>query len=338
MFGTLIRRYGYRRLYLAATFALILDALLVSIAPNVSVLVLAALLGAFANAIITPVSLAIATTELSPQASQRAMSYQIACIFVAIAVGIPTSVLVASLLGWRETFVLLATLVVLLLPFVWRIVPAGARDANARFGLATAIDDYRAILSKSSLSAIYLFLVLYVVCAFGAGAYTSALLVSRGANPSEVGLGWAVLGLAFVLSSVVAGEVLGKLRFDLRLVVLGGAVVFILAKGIIYAAPLSITAIIFLAGLASLCDGAVSVALRMLVASYPVRDRALSMVLFSTCESLGSAIGGVTAGTVLAMGGYPLIGGQVLLVGFVALSLPLVSRRLNQPAIVPATP
>jgi hypothetical protein len=104
-----------------------------------------------------------------------------------------------------------------------------------------------------------------------------------------------------------------------------------------YAAPLSIAATIALAGLASLSDGAVAVALRLLVAGYPVRDRALSMVLFATCESLGQAIGGVTAGSVLALGGYPLIGGQVLLIGFVALSLPLVSRRLNRPTLVPTT-
>jgi predicted MFS family arabinose efflux permease len=75
-----------------------------------------------------------------------------------------------------------------------------------------------------------------------------------------------------------------------------------------------------------------AVAMRSLVAGYPVRDHALSMVLFSACESLGQAIGGVTAGLVLALGGFPSVGELTLAIGFLAFWLPTVSRRLQGPA------
>jgi predicted MFS family arabinose efflux permease len=337
-FGTLIRRHGYRRLYVAGALALGLSSLILSFAPRVEAVLVAALLAAFANAIIVPVALAIAATEFSPRVSQRAMSYQIACIFIAVAVGVPGVVFVAGLLGWRGAFGVLAIVAILLVPLVAWIVPVGGRDPAARLDLGQAASGYREIFRVRSLAALYAFLVLYVLCSFGSGAYVSALLVRRGAGTPALGAIYAVAGTAFVISSVAAGELLGRLRFDLRFLILAGFPVFILARALIYVLPVPLATIAVLVAVAQLVDGTMAVAMRALVAGYPLRERALSMVLFSACESLGQAVGGVAGGFVLAFGGYPAIGQLIVLVAVVAFWLPLVSRRLSQPAQLKVAP
>jgi len=59
---------------------------------------------------------------------------------------------------------------------------------------------------------------------------------------------------AFIVSSVAAGEIFGTLKLDLKLLVVGAAFVFCLARGMVYIAPLSFTGILLLLALASLCD------------------------------------------------------------------------------------
>jgi DHA1 family inner membrane transport protein len=334
LIASLVRRYGYRRLYYVGMLALSLGSAVMAVAPNVLAVLVAALLTSLASAIIVPVALAMAATELSADAGRRAMSYQIASIFVAVALGLPACVLLAQTLGWRVAFGLLALLPALLLPLIVRVVPIGARDVRVRFDLATSVANYRELLANRSLLAMYAFLVLYVVCAFSTGAYVAALLVSRGFGPGELGVTFAVIGVAFVVSSISAGETLGKVKGDLRLVIVGGALLFCLLRGSLYVVPLPLITMIALLGLASLVDGTVAVALRALVASYAVRDRALSMVVFAACESLGQALGGVIGGGVLAISGYPGIGVLVFVVCFLAIWLPITSRRLWQPALI----
>jgi predicted MFS family arabinose efflux permease len=332
--GTLVRRHGYRRLYVAGTIAMSLGTAAMAVAPNVAVMLVAALLLSFATAIVIPVALALAAKELSPTAGRRAMSYQIACVFAAIAVGLPVCVFLAQVLSWRGAFVALAVVAMFLLPAIFRIVPVGVRDPCAAIDVASTVGQYRELLSERSLLAMYVFQVLYVICGFGSGAYATALIASRGFDAQAQGVALLVAGVAFVLTSVLAAEALGKLRIDLRLVIIVGTLGFCLARGTMYIAPLPLAAIIGLLGIASLCDGAVAVAMRALIASYDVRDRTLSMVFFAACGSFGQAVGGVGAGIAIALGGYAGVGVLVLALCAFAIWLPVVSGRLIRPATV----
>jgi DHA1 family inner membrane transport protein len=136
--GTLVRRHGYRRLYVPGTIAMSLGTAAMAVAPNVAVMLVAAFLLSFATAIVIPVALALAAKELSPTAGRRAMSYQIACVFAAIAVGLPVCVFLAQALSWRGAFVALAIVAVFLLPAIFRVVPVGVRDPRAAIDVATS--------------------------------------------------------------------------------------------------------------------------------------------------------------------------------------------------------
>ncbi len=330
LIGTLVRRYGYRRLYVAGTLAMALGSTIMAVAPNVAVVLVAALLLSFATATVLPVALAIAATELSPTARRRVMSYQIACIFAAVAVGLPACVFLAQALSWRGTFAVLAAVAVLLLPAVFGLVPVGSHDPSARFHLPTAVQSYRELLRDRSLASMFGFQILYVVVVFGTGAYLSALIIARGFGADAVGAALAVVGVAFILSSVLSAEVLGKLRVDLRLVVLGAALSFCVSRAVIYILPLPLPVLVGLLAAGSLVDGVMAVAFRTLVASYDVKDRALSMVFFAACDNVGQAVGGVVAGALLAAGGYAAIGLLVLAISLLGSWLPLASRALRR--------
>jgi predicted MFS family arabinose efflux permease len=336
MIGTLMRRHGYRRLFCAGLLAIALCCAVMTVATNVFEFLVAALLGSTANGIIFPVALTVAATHMSPAAGRRAISYQVACVFGAVAVGLPAVVLLTNALGWHGTFVVLGVISLLVFPAALLLVPVGALDARARFDAPTVFANYRELLSNRSLAFMYAFQVVYVICAFSAGGYQVALMVARGFSPADVSLALAVAGGAFVVSSVAAGEIVGRLKVDLRLVVIGGAFLFCLSRGLFYVLPLTLTGLLVVTLLAFLVDGSMAVMLRSLAISYEVRDRGLSMSFFAASDSAGQALGGIIGGAVLGVGGYPAIGVLAFVVFFVAAGLPVASRRLLRAAPVTA--
>jgi len=147
-----------------------------------------------------------------------------------------------------------------LLPAVFRLVPVGDRDPSARFQIPTAVRSYRELLRDRSLAAMFGFQILYVVAGFGTGAYISALIIARGFGADAVSVALAVVGVAFILSSVLAAEVLGKLRIDLRLLVLVAALIFCVTRAVIYIVPLPLAVLVGLLAAGSLVDGVMAVA------------------------------------------------------------------------------
>jgi predicted MFS family arabinose efflux permease len=204
----------------------------------------------------------------------------------------------------------------------------GIRDSLARFDLAQCARQYRALVGNSSLALMYSFQTIYVICAFGSGAYASALLISRGYGAQDLEIAFAVVGGAFILGSVASGETLGKVSHDAKQLIAGAAVLFCLARGWIYFVSFPFPVILGLFAVASVCDAAIGVAIRADVATYEVQDRSLSMVFFGACDSIGQASGGIIAGALLAAGGFRAIGELAFVVGVVAACLPLLSRRL----------
>jgi DHA1 family inner membrane transport protein len=308
------------------------SAILYASAPNLTTLFAAALLCAFANAITLPVGLAIAATQLSERTGHRAMSYQIACVFAAVAAGLPGVVLLANALGWRSAFVILAVVPVALLVAVVVTVPVGRRDPNSALDLAAMARNYRALFRYRSLGLMYAFQVLYVICAFGSGAYSAAFVHSRGFSAQDFSILLAVIGVAFVASSLASGEILGRLKPDLRLVIAIGAILFCLARGSIYMSPLPFVSIVVLFAVASLCDGAVAVAMRSYVASHDAPDRTLSMVFFGACDSLGQALGGIITGAALATLGFVGIGGLAFAICVIATAIFVATQWRSWPA------
>jgi predicted MFS family arabinose efflux permease len=208
------------------------------------------------------------------------------------------------------------------------LIPRGTPDRRARFDVTTVLAGYGDLLANRSLTLIYGFQTLYVVCAFGTGAYLSALMAARGFAPEEIAVVFATAGGAFVVSSVVSGEILGKVKLDLRFVAILMAFLVCLTRGLVYILPLSVTATIVLIGVASLADGVIANTLRALAVSYQVRDRALSMSFFAASDNVGQAFGGIICGFVLSIGGYPAIGALVFVVFVLSAGLPLASRQL----------
>src|SRR5262249_44628507 len=196
-----------------------------------------------------------------------------------------------------------------LLGGVLTTIPAGARSATAGEGLRAIVRSYAALFENRSLRAMYVFWTLYVLCAFGSAAYASALVISRGFTAENLSLLLAVIGIAFIVTSLTSGELLGRFKPDLRVVIAVFAILFCLARGWVYLWPLPLGSLLGLFAIASVADAAIGVALRAHVAAHDVPDRTLSMVFFGACDSLGQAMGGVLMGAALAVAGYAAVGG-----------------------------
>jgi predicted MFS family arabinose efflux permease len=171
------------------------------------------------------------------------------------------------------------------------------------------------------------------MCAFGSAAYAAALVISRGFGADAVSLVLAVIGVAFIASSILTPEVLGRSGVNLRWLVAVAAALFFSARAAAFLLPVSLFALLALFALASVMDGCIGVAMRSQMATYDVADHALSMVFFAACDGLGQTLGGILAGTALALSGYGAIGLLVAGLGVLAVWLPIASGRpvvLNQ--------
>ena len=103
--GPLADRFGNRLMLLAGTAAAAAGALATWLAPTFELLLLAALFGALARAVVAPVALAIVGARLAGLARMRALSYVVAALSGSAILGIPALTTIAALADtWRAAF------------------------------------------------------------------------------------------------------------------------------------------------------------------------------------------------------------------------------------------
>jgi predicted MFS family arabinose efflux permease len=108
-------------------------------------------------------------------------------------------------------------------------IPAGARSATDGEGLRAIVRSYAALFENRSLRAMYVYWTLYARCAFGSAAHASALVISRGFTAENLSMLLAAIGITFIVTSLTAGELLGRFKSNLRVVIAVFAILFCLA-------------------------------------------------------------------------------------------------------------
>ena len=304
--GPLADHYGYRRLLLVGSLAVVVSALGTALAPTVAVLLAAALCGAVSRAIVQPVSLAIAGTHFDGAARRRAVSWVVASVAGAGIVGVPALTSSAAAFGWRAAFLALAALaLVIALLASWAAPPDRLPDRD-RLRVRAVVASYAPLLRHPPTLGLLGAALLRNAGIWCVMTYLSAYLVERhGLGLQAVGWAYTGLGLGFFVGSLVVGGKIGRL--PLRPVLIATTVAQAVSITGPFLLPVGLVAALAVLGLGTLLAGVSTVAGALLLAGESPAGQATTMTLNQAGFSVGIAAGSAAGGLLLALGGYPAL-------------------------------
>ena len=282
-----------RRLLLVASLVLYLVGHIASaLAPNFAVLLIVRVFTVVAAGIFTPQ--AAASVGLLVPAEERAAG--VAFIFlgwsVSLVAGTAIASLIATYLGWRVAYLILAALCVPVLIWVAASIPKGLK------AVPLSLSSWGAVFTSPAL-----LLVLLVTAASSSGQFTMLTYLQPmlrdqfAAGPGAIALVLAVFGVVGIFGNAIAARIvvawgLGPLIGGLLVSMLAGFVIFGLANGSLLIAALGVAAW----GLGTFSSNSLQQA-RLIGLAPPLA--AASVALNTSAIYLGQAVGPAIGGALI---------------------------------------
>ena len=339
--GPLADAYGPRRLLIVGLLAVVASTLGTGLAPSYAALLVTILIGAIGRAAVLPVAQTVAGTRFAGDARRRAISWTQAGATCAPLVGLPLLTTIAQYSTWRTAFLGLALLTAAVVPLVWLAVGREPTPAPgtppARLRPRGVLAAYAPLVRHRPTLGLIGASVLISAALWTVIAYIGAFYVQRhGFSVQQVG--WALIppGLALFLGSLAGGGRLGGV--PLRPLVACLRVVGALALGAAMLLPLPAGLVISMHALFAGLNGMSLVATTLLLTAESPANRATTLTLNGSANSLGAALGGALGGGLLAIGDYPALGLGALALGLASAALVWWSRARPLPLPVLATP
>jgi predicted MFS family arabinose efflux permease len=300
--------YGRRRLLLTGMLLLASGLLGSGLAGTYDALLAWRLLTGVGAALVPPNAMALIADVFPPEERGRALGWVVSASGLGAALGVP---LVAGLLGvggWRLPFAVVGTLAlgVWLLLWVWCPRSAQPPDPNPTF-----FSHYRQVGSDTTVWCVLAANALEQTVLFGVFGYLAAHLMYT----AQLTAGGTVLPLAIAGGGLIAGGILGGrvAAHRHRLAWFAGAC---LGSGLLASLSFSLQvspwATVALAAGAAGLGRISSVVTPVLVLERAGGSRTTASGLFAVSNQLGTLGGGSLGGLMLALGGFPLVGGLCL--------------------------
>jgi DHA1 family bicyclomycin/chloramphenicol resistance-like MFS transporter len=214
VYGPLSDRFGRRPILMTGLVLYTITGLAAAFVPNVDSLIVLRLLQAIGGCAGLVIGRAIVRDTALPHEAARRLA--VMNLMVAVGPGAAPLVggLLATTLGWRSIFFLLATLGVVNLAFTWRML-SETREQTSGASLTTLTRNYRQLVVSPS----------FLGYAVGGGCATTAMYAFIAASPFifvhqlnrpdyEVGIYLAVLVSGIWLGSMLATRLIARVSMD----------------------------------------------------------------------------------------------------------------------------
>lgn len=315
--GPLADHYGHRRTLLLGVAGVVVSAFGTALAPSFVVLLIARLLSGVSAGVAISVVLAVAGTRFAGETRRKAMSWTIAAIAAPAIGGIPVIAAIGDLVGWRWSFALVGAIAVGGAGLLRLTLPADPPVGAEPFRVRSVLTTYRPFVGHRVTSTLLAGSALRAIAWIGMLTYFGAFWVdAKGLSVSGSGLMLMIGGTGYFSGSLAAGARLG--RFDQRLLFACTTGSSITMLGLLYtlpASPVILTVPLF----AGAFLGAVGwVTLTTLLAGETPAAPATTMALNGAVFNLGSAVGAMVGGGLLAVGGYGALGSGLAAFGIAA--------------------
>lgn len=331
--GSLVERYGYRRLQTIGTLSAAGCLLGYGLAPAAVALIVPALLGGLTAATLPGLTIAMAAANFTGAEQRRAIGVITASTAGSAVVGVPLLAAIGALAGWRVALLVAgfcALAIALLLP---GSLPRDRKLSKTAARPRTILAAYHPLLRHRPIRRLLLANALRSVCWTGMTTYFGALLTE------ELGLGTGVIGLAYLLagSGYIAGSLLtprllGRLPLRPFLPAMLSALALLI--GVVTSGALGGLGTVAVQPLLTVVSaaGVVGLTTALTVIAAPARLGA-AMSLNVALANLGAAGGGLLGGLVVAVGGYHTLALVLtpigLLAAFLMIAAPGPDRRLR---------
>jgi len=325
--GPLADRYGQRRALMVGLAAIALTAVGTSVATTYAALLAVTLVGAVGRATVLPVALGIAGGRFGGEARRRAISWATAGVSCAPLLGIPLLTTVAELADWRAAFVALAALTTVAALMLWGALGADAPLSNARGSprLGSFVAAYAPFARHRPTGLLILHSLVGNCGIWCVYTYIGAYWIQEhGLSIQQVGLVTFAQGVGFLLGSITMSGPFGRLPPGVPLV--GGRIGTGLLMAGIFIVPLPTLASVLMLSLGGWMSAVSTIATTVTLANESPAGRATTMTLNGSAWSVGIAIGASLGGIVLALGGWPALGGLSLAFFLAAAALGWLAR------------
>jgi predicted MFS family arabinose efflux permease len=309
MAGPVADYYGKRRIILYGLLILAVSAGGTSLAPSYGWFLAARLLSAFSSGFIVGNTLALTGTLFGGEERRRALSWVTAGTASAPIAGVPLLALLASFGSWRGAYAAVSLMVLLL---VRALVPDDTQRPTNRFSTAAFLSAYQPLLRSRPMLRIYSASALRATSWVGLLTYLGAFLgETLELGVREIGWGYMLGGVGYFVGTKLAGARLGGI--DLRLLYGVATLLMGALLGLAFMLPSSGVQIAAALTLAAAFSGIGWVTLVTLMSSETPAGQASTMSLNAVLFALGSGLGGLVGGGLLAFGGYGALGIGLLL-------------------------
>ena len=304
--GPLADRYGFRWPLVMGLMAISLGLLGTGLAPTYPVLLGLGVVMGFGDALAYALPFAIAATYFSGVAQRRAIAWTIGALSTAPIIGVPLLTALGGLTSWR---VALATAGVAAAGVAWlvaTVLPSDRLHPSGRLRVRELLAAYSPLLRHPPSLRFLAVSGLRGMWWVGLLTYMGAFLGTVvGFSPQHVGLVYAFTGAAYTAGSIAAGNLLGGLPPRL-VVALSSAIAGILVVPVfLLPVPWVVIPLLLAASAgAAIC----SVSVVALLADQSPAGAGTTMVLNGSVLNLGTAVGAVLGGALIAFGGYTALG------------------------------
>lgn len=302
VFGPLSDRRGRRTALTVGLVIFIASAAACVVAPSLALLIVARGVNGLGAAIILPAAYAYAGDLPDPVVRSRAMGILAASYPMATLIGLPIGALIATLAGWRGTFVFITLVGVLALLGVRALCPPDRPGARVILGYRAS---YGRVLHDRRALGLLVVTFAWFVGPTGVFVYLSEFMhITHGLSVEQAGLTLVVVGLVGVVASRTSGRVMaaiGPRTAVLAAIVLFGSAVLVMPLTA-FSLPLSL----LLLGVWAAGTWFGMPAMQSIVAAHSESVRGTLLAFNASALSLAGVVGPAITGSLIAMGGFGL--------------------------------
>lgn len=333
--GPLADQFGKRRLLLIGLIIQVVSCLGTMAAPSYGWLLAARMISSLSGGIIIGTSLAAAGSIYTGPARQRALAWIAGGVAAGAIVGIPLLTTVASLSSWRGAYAFLGIIGLLWVLFIRLSLVDDSPSDPGRIEVRRILGAYRPLLQQRSMLKLYSASLIRAIGWVGTLTYFGAYL------GQELGLTTSQIGWSYMVGA--SGYFLGTKMGGTNYLAIGTRTLYALSTSICgvliamaIALPLGPAMTVGVLAVGAVGGGTGWVILVTLLSSETTAGQGTTMSLNQTMFALGSALGALLGGALIALGGYTVF--AMGLMGFMSVAAILVWHPTRNTAYVPSPP
>ncbi|WP_027135484.1 MFS transporter [Geminicoccus roseus] len=294
-------RFDRRAVLTLGLGVLALGALLCALAPSYQLVLAGRAVMAGGAGLVTPVTTAIAVATVAPEHRGRALATVFGGFTIAQTFGVPAGVWLGYQFGWRLTFVIVASLAVLVTLVLRRLVP------KAIAVQPTSLATLAGVLATPALLLAVLFTACFMAGAFTVYTYLAPFLEERhGLGAAGITAMLVIFGIGGVIGNALGGLFTDRIGASRTLVTLGMAVVALVPfLTLLHWPPLAMAVMVLVW---SVLGWSANVAQQARLAALDPKRAPVLLALNASAIYVGTSIGSAVGGQVIARSGYDLLG------------------------------